>query len=51
MELRQLITFTKITELMSFSKAAEALGYSQSTVTMQIQHLEDELGVILFDRL
>ncbi len=51
MELRQLITFTKITELMSFSKAAEAFGYSQSTVTMQIQHLEDELGVILFDRL
>ena len=33
------------------SKAAETLGYAQSTITTQIQLLEDELGVSLFDRI
>ncbi|QHI73389.1 LysR family transcriptional regulator [Aminipila terrae] len=51
MELRQLVTFTKVAELASFSKASVELGYSQSTVTTQIHHLEEELGVTLFDRL
>lgn len=51
MELRHLNTFTKIAELMSFSKAAEHLGYSQSTVTVQIKALENELNTKLFDRM
>ena len=51
MEIRNLITFLKVTELKSFSKAAEALDYSQSAVTVQIQQLERELGVQLFDRI
>lgn len=51
MELRNLITFLKIIETGSFSKAAEQLLYSQSTVTIQIQQLEEELGVLLFDRI
>ena len=34
-----------------FSKAAEQLTYSQSTVTVQIQQLEEEIGVQLFDRI
>jgi len=51
MELRNLITFLKIVETGSFSKAAEQLRYSQSTVTVQIQQLEDELHVQLFDRI
>ncbi len=51
MEIRNLITFLKVTELTSFSKAAEALDYSQSAVTVQIQQLERELGVQLFDRI
>ncbi len=51
MEIRNLITFLKVTELKSFSKAAEALDYSQSAVTVQIQQLERELGVRLFDRI
>ena len=51
MEIRNLITFLKVTELNSFSKAAEALDYSQSAVTVQIQQLERELGVRLFDRI
>ena len=51
MELRNLITFLKIVETGSFSKAAEQLRYSQSTVTVQIQQLEEELNVHLFDRI
>lgn len=51
MELRNLITFLKIIETGSFSKAAEQLLYSQSTVTIQIQQLEEELNVLLFDRI
>lgn len=50
MELRNLITFLKVVEMGSFSKAAESLRYSQSTVTVQIQQLEEELHVRLFDR-
>ncbi|MBR6542140.1 MAG: LysR family transcriptional regulator [Anaerotignum sp.] len=51
MELRNLTTFLKIVETGSFSKAAEQLRYSQSTVTVQIQQLEEELQVQLFDRI
>ena len=51
MEIRNLSTFLKVTELQNFSKAAETLGYSQSAVTVQIQQLEKELGVKLFDRI
>ncbi len=51
MEIRNLTTFLKVTELKSFSKAAEALDYSQSAVTVQIQQLERELGIQLFDRI
>ncbi|MHC1682389.1 MAG: LysR family transcriptional regulator [Clostridiaceae bacterium] len=50
MELRNLITFVRITHLKSFAKAADELGYAQSTITTQIQLLEQELGVKLFER-
>ena len=51
MELRQLTTFRVVATLLSFSRAAESLNYVQSSVTTQIQVLEEELGVRLFDRL
>ena len=51
MELRQLNTFLTITKLQSFSKAAIELGYAQSSITSQIQLLEQELNVRLFERL
>jgi DNA-binding transcriptional LysR family regulator len=51
MELRQLNTFMTIARLQSFSKAALELGYAQSSVTSQIQLLEQELNVRLFERL
>ena len=51
MELRTIDTFLKVAATQNFSKAAEQLGYSQSAVTVQIQKLEKELGVELFDRI
>ncbi|MBX3001794.1 MAG: LysR family transcriptional regulator [Caldilineaceae bacterium] len=51
MELRQLKTFRTTAQVRSFSRAAEILDYAQSTVSTQIQSLEQELGVHLFDRL
>lgn len=51
MELRQLVTFRMVAGTLSFSRTAQALNYVQSSVTAQIQGLEEELGVRLFDRL
>jgi len=51
MELRNLITFSEIAHLKSYTKAAEELGYAQSTITTQVQLLEGELGVKLFEKI
>ncbi len=51
MDIRNLKTFLKVSELNNFTKAATVLGYSQSAVTVQMQQLENELGVPLFDRI
>ena len=51
MELRNIKSFLKIAECGSFSQAANYLGYAQSTVTFQIQQLEEELGYSLFERI
>ncbi|QAT48365.1 LysR family transcriptional regulator [Caproiciproducens sp. NJN-50] len=51
MEFRFLHSFLRIAELESFTKAADELGYAQSTVTMQIQQLEREVGFPLFERI
>src|SRR5258707_12632556 len=51
MDRRKLSTFTAVANERSFTRAALALNYAQSSVTAQIQALEEELGVPLFDRL
>ncbi|WP_235700096.1 LysR family transcriptional regulator [Clostridium senegalense] len=51
MELRQLNTFITVADLNNFTRAADVLGYTQPTVTSQIQLLESELGVRLFERI
>ena len=51
MDLRQLHTFRLLAQTLSFSQTAVSLNYAQSTVSSQIQLLEKELGVTLFDRL
>ena len=50
MELRELRSFWTAARIQSISKAAEQLGIAQPTVTAQIHKLEEELGVLLFDR-
>jgi DNA-binding transcriptional LysR family regulator len=51
MEIRQLKAFRTVADLLSFNKAAGRLHYAQSSISAQIQALEDDLGVRLFDRL
>lgn len=51
MELRQLKYFKKACELGNFSEAARLLHISQSTLSQQIKQLEDELDILLFDRI
>lgn len=46
-----MISFLRVAELENFTHAANDLGYSQSTVTVQIRQLEEELGYPLFDRI
>lgn len=50
MELRQLLSFCTIARTASFTRAAEILGYAQSTISTQIQLLEQELATRLFER-
>jgi len=50
-ELKHLQTFRTVAQELSFTRAAEKLMYAQSSVTQQIQALEDELGTPLFERL
>jgi DNA-binding transcriptional LysR family regulator len=51
MEFRNIATFLCVAEKESFTKAAKELGYVQSTVSMQIQQLEEEIGACLFERI
>ncbi|KAA9006577.1 LysR family transcriptional regulator [Paenibacillus spiritus] len=51
MESRHLFTFLVVVETGSFTRAAAKLGYAQSSITAQIQSLEQELGQPLFDRI
>lgn len=50
MDLTYMRTFREVARRQSFTRAAEELGYAQSSVTMQIQKLEREYGVPLFER-
>src|SRR5919204_3305683 len=51
MNIRQLETFFWIARLGTFSAAAERLYTSQANVSARIRELEDELDVLLFDRI
>ena len=48
--MRTLQYFVAVAERLSFSAAAERLGVSQSAVSRQVQLMEHELGLRLFDR-
>lgn len=50
MDLIYLRSFLEVARCQSFTKAADQLGYAQSSVTAHIQKLENEYGVVLFER-
>lgn len=50
MELRQIKYFLGVAETLNFSKAALNLNIVQPALSRQIQQLEQDLGVVLFER-
>src|SRR5690348_745175 len=50
-KLTQLKYFVKVAELEHFGQAAQELHIVQPALSRQVQHLEDELGTQLFERL
>jgi DNA-binding transcriptional LysR family regulator len=51
MDFKQLQTFYELSNELNFTRVAEKLGYTQSCITLHIKKLEEEWGVILFDRI
>ncbi|MFK8253033.1 LysR family transcriptional regulator [Ancylobacter terrae] len=48
--LRQIRAFISVARFGAFTRAAEAIGLSQPALTTCIRHLEEQLGVALFER-
>ena len=48
--LTSLIQTLAVAEYLSFCRAAQALGTSQSSVSARIRSLEEDLGILLFER-
>lgn len=49
-ELRHLRYFPAVAETRSFTRAAERVHVSQPTLSHQVRQLEEQLGLVLFDR-
>ncbi|WP_122629279.1 LysR family transcriptional regulator [Lucifera butyrica] len=50
MDIRHLIYFAEVARCQSFTKASQTLHITQPSISKMIKTLEDELGVVLFDR-
>lgn len=50
MDLQWFYTFREAARTLNITKSAERLGYAQSSITAQIQKLEEEYGAPLFER-
>jgi DNA-binding transcriptional LysR family regulator len=50
MDIKQLSYLLEIAKQLNFTKAAESLHLTQPTLSKMVRHIEDELGVTLFDR-
>ncbi len=51
MNIKQLATLLTVVETKSFAAAGDKLGLSASAISLQIKAMENELGVMLFDRI
>lgn len=51
MDIRRIEAFSKVFEYRSFSKAGKALFLSQPTISAHVATLEQELDILLFDRI
>ena len=51
MDLKQLKTFVILSKNKNYTKTADELGYAQSSISAQIQQLEQELNTKLLDRI
>lgn len=51
MQIPQLVSFYHVARLRSITKAAHMLQLGQPTVTTHLKKLEEEFGVVLFDRI
>ena len=50
MKIQYICEFTTLARLHSFLKAAEELHISQATLSRHIKRMEEEMGVLLFER-
>lgn len=50
MEINQIMYVIKVAQYQNFSRAAEELFITQPTLSQQISKLEEELGLVLFER-
>lgn len=50
MDIRHLKYFLKVAEFKSFTKAAQDLYITQPTISKMVKNIEEELGVVLFNR-
>lgn len=51
MDIQSIKTFVQVATLENYTKAANEMNYAQSTVTMQLKRLEEELGYPLFEKI
>lgn len=50
MDVKTLYNFIAVVDHGSFARAAEALGLSISSISVQMRNLEQDIGILLFDR-
>lgn len=50
MNIADISVFNKVAETLSFTRAGELVGMNRSAISKRIARLENDLGVVLFNR-